>query len=41
MNPKNHNRNCFEKQKDVVKIIKDLLVKLENSKEIIIFNGEV
>lgn len=36
-----NNQKYFEKQKDVARIIEDLLVELENSKEIIVFNGEI
>ncbi|WAM35864.1 helix-turn-helix domain-containing protein [Caldicellulosiruptor acetigenus] len=36
-----NNQKYFEKQKDVARIMEDLLVELENSKEIIVFNGEI
>lgn len=36
-----NNQKYFEKQKDIAKIIKDLLAELEISKEIIVFNGEI
>ncbi|WPX09220.1 helix-turn-helix domain-containing protein [Anaerocellum danielii] len=39
-NSKN-NQKYFEKQKDVAKIMEDLIVELENSKEVIVFNGEI
>lgn len=36
-----NNQKYFEKQKDVARIMEDLLVELENSKEIIVFNGKI